>query len=129
MGTLYNRITGQSIGRLAALSDGVFAIAMTLLVLDLRVPDNTAVHSAHDVLRVLLTLSPRFIPYFMTFMTLGMPVGNTVTVRSYSPQTYCPRLVKLWNAGLSWLSCSTRSAHCCASLTRTGASHSSCCCN
>ena len=32
----YNRIAGQSVERLAALSDGVFAVAMTLLVLDLR---------------------------------------------------------------------------------------------
>ena len=34
----YNQIAGQSVERLAALSDGVFALAMTLLVLDLRAP-------------------------------------------------------------------------------------------
>jgi uncharacterized membrane protein len=38
MRTSYNRIAGQSVERLAALSDGVFAVAMTLLVLDLRAP-------------------------------------------------------------------------------------------
>ena len=31
MRTSYNRIAGQSVERLAALSDGVFAVAMTLL--------------------------------------------------------------------------------------------------
>ena len=29
----YNRIAGQSVERLAALSDGIFAMALTLLVL------------------------------------------------------------------------------------------------
>jgi uncharacterized membrane protein len=34
----YNQIAGQSVERLAAFSDGIFAVAMMLLVLDLRVP-------------------------------------------------------------------------------------------
>jgi uncharacterized membrane protein len=38
----YNRFTGQSLEHLTALSDGLFAVAMTLLVLDLRVPASTA---------------------------------------------------------------------------------------
>jgi len=38
MKTTYNRIAGQSVERIAALSDGIFAAPMTLLVLDLPGP-------------------------------------------------------------------------------------------
>jgi uncharacterized membrane protein len=41
MGGPYNRFTGQSLERLTALSDGVFAVAMTLLVLDVRAQAST----------------------------------------------------------------------------------------
>ncbi len=45
MAKSYNQIAGQSAERLAALSDGVFAVAMTLLALDLRAPAVEAIHS------------------------------------------------------------------------------------
>lgn len=68
----YNKIAGQSVERLAALSDGIFAVAMTLLVLDLRVPAAEAVHSEYDLGRVLVALAPQFITYLMSFLTLGI---------------------------------------------------------
>lgn len=72
MGTNYNQIAGQSIERLAALSDGLFAVAMTLLVLDLRVPAADAVRGEHDLWRGLVALSPRLTVYLMSFLTLGI---------------------------------------------------------
>jgi len=70
--TSYNEIAGRSVERLAALSDGVFAVAMTLLVLDLRAPAAAAVHSEHDLWRTLAALSPRLLVYVMSFLTLGI---------------------------------------------------------
>ena len=61
--TSYNQIAGRSVERLAALSDGVFAVAMTLLVLDLRAPAAAAVHNEHDLWRALAALSPRLVMY------------------------------------------------------------------
>lgn len=72
MNTQYNRIAGQSVERLAALSDGIFAVAMTLLVLDLRLPVADMVHSEHDLWRGLVALSPRLLMYLMSFLTLGI---------------------------------------------------------
>ena len=72
MHSLYNRVAGQSVERIAALSDGIFAVAMTLLVLDLRVPATDAVHSEHDLRHVLIALSPRLIIFLMSIMTNGI---------------------------------------------------------
>jgi uncharacterized membrane protein len=72
MATTYNRIAGQSVERLAALSDGIFAVAMTLLVLDLRVPTTEAVHTEHDLWRALVAIGPRLLMYLMSFLTLGI---------------------------------------------------------
>jgi len=73
MATTYETIAGRSIERLAALSDGVFAIAMTLLVLDLRVPAGAAIHGEHALFSsVFVALAPRLVPYVLSFMTLGI---------------------------------------------------------
>lgn len=71
MGT-YNHIAGTSIERLAALSDGLFAVAMTLLVLDLRTPAIELIHSEGDLWQALLALAPRLLVYLMSFLTLGI---------------------------------------------------------
>jgi uncharacterized membrane protein len=47
METTYNRLAGQSIGRLSGLSDSVFGFAMTLLVVALPTPISEAIHSEH----------------------------------------------------------------------------------
>jgi uncharacterized membrane protein len=69
----YNRFTGQSLDRLTALTDGVFAVAMTLLVLDLRVPVGTAAsaYSEHGLWEVLLKLGPNLAAYLLSFTMLG----------------------------------------------------------
>lgn len=84
MKTSYNLIAGTSLERLAALSDGIFAVAMTLLVLDLRVPVMDALHiqqpiwapgaiqSEQALWEALVNLAPRIVPYFMSFLTLGI---------------------------------------------------------
>ena len=72
MSATYNRFAGQSLDRLAALSDGLFAIAMTLLVLDLRVPASELIRSEGALWNALVSLSPHFIPYLMSFLTLGI---------------------------------------------------------
>jgi uncharacterized membrane protein len=72
MHSLYNRVAGQSVERLAALSDGFFAVAMTLLVLDLRVPAAEAIHSEHDLGHALIALTPRLIVFLMSVMTNGI---------------------------------------------------------
>jgi uncharacterized membrane protein len=53
--------------RLEAFSDGVFAIAGTLLVLDLRVPSDDP-----DLTRTLLGLWPAYAAYLVSFLTIGI---------------------------------------------------------
>jgi uncharacterized membrane protein len=56
-------------GRLESLSDGVFAFAMTLLVLDLAVPATQ--HSARHLLAALSDQWPGFLGYLVSFATVG----------------------------------------------------------
>jgi len=69
---MYNRLAGSSIDRLAGLSDGIFAVAMTLLVLDLQPPSHEIMHGDGAFVHALVALSPQLISYLMSFLTLGI---------------------------------------------------------
>ena len=57
--------------RIEALSDGVFSIAMTLLVLKLEVPEVMHHSSNAEMLQELLALGPQFATYVVTFLIAG----------------------------------------------------------
>ena len=68
----YNRLAGNSAERLSAISDGIFAVVMTLLVLELRSPAMEGIHSEQGLWAALAALSPEFVTYLMSFLTLGI---------------------------------------------------------
>jgi TMEM175 potassium channel family protein len=55
------------LSRMEAFSDGVFAIAITLLVLELSVPESSEGH----LLRSVLDLWPSYLAYIVSFATIG----------------------------------------------------------
>jgi uncharacterized membrane protein len=57
--------------RIEALSDGVVAIAITLLVLELKVPEVMSHHSDREMLEALIELSWQFATYVVTFLIAG----------------------------------------------------------
>ncbi len=57
--------------RIEALSDGIFAIAMTLLVLKLDVPEVMHHSSNEAMLQQLLAMAPAFLSYVVTFLIAG----------------------------------------------------------
>jgi uncharacterized membrane protein len=63
------RARAHSPHRLEALTDGVFAIAMTILVLDLKVPE---ADSRAELLQALQDQSPFFRAYLISFVLLGV---------------------------------------------------------
>ena len=90
----YNRIAGQSVERLAALSDGIFAVAMTLLVLDLRIPAAELVRTDRDLAHALLSIAPQIVMYLMSFLTLGIFWVGQQTQLNHLDRS---------NRGLTWI--------------------------
>lgn len=58
--------------RLDALTDGVFAVAMTLLVIDLRLPETFQPQSAAELLHRIAELGSQLLVYVISFYVLAM---------------------------------------------------------
>jgi uncharacterized membrane protein len=61
--------TQNETARIEAFSDGVFAIAITLLILEIRVPPQTPDGTLRDALR---GLWPSYVAFLASFMTIGV---------------------------------------------------------
>jgi hypothetical protein len=96
--------------RIEAFSDGVFAIAITLLVLDLKVPRDLA--GGRSLAQVLLAQWPAYLTFVTSFMTILVMWVNTI---ASSP----------WSGDPATVSCSTGMAPrgaCSRSASRSSAS-------
>lgn len=77
--------------RLAGISDGVFSVGMTLLVLGLAVPAMSSAGTDAELLQRLAALGPSVVIYAMSFMTLGifwLGQQNQLTQLAHSDRNY-----------------------------------------
>src|SRR5580692_1165437 len=65
-----------SLGRIGAFSDGVFAFAITLLVLAIRVPHPTDADAAQGLLALLAQQWRTYLVYALSFMNIGINWTN-----------------------------------------------------
>jgi uncharacterized membrane protein len=90
--------------RLDTLSDGIFAVAMTLLALDIRLPNDFEPRDGSELVDGLVNLWPKFLPYVMSFGVLGLCWLANIQVRSradYVNREY----VKWWLLYLLLITC------------------------
>src|SRR4030095_4366207 len=57
----------KSLARLEMFSDGVFAIAITLLILEIKVPSIDSIHAVSDLVNGLVDLWPSYFAFFYSF--------------------------------------------------------------
>ena len=58
--------------RLVFFSDGVFAIAITLLALEIRLPAGENILSENEMLQAMLGLGQHYLGYFISFLAIGV---------------------------------------------------------
>ena len=57
----------KSLARVEMFSDGVFAIAITLLIIEIKVPPIDSIHSVNDLVNALFHLWPSFFAFIYSF--------------------------------------------------------------
>jgi uncharacterized membrane protein len=67
--------------RLDALTDGLFGVAMTILVLDVRLPEDFHPSDHGSLFRALIALWPKFLPYALSFFVLGLRWLSSIQVK------------------------------------------------
>src|SRR5689334_16469364 len=88
-----------STSRLEAFCDGVFAIAITLLIIDIRIPSSEKIDSNADFLRALKHIAPSIFAFVLSFMIIlitwvnhhnALRLGNKISpMFIYANGFYC----------------------------------------
>ncbi|MFG1478627.1 TMEM175 family protein [Xanthobacter sp. V4C-4] len=81
--------------RVDALTDGVFAFAMTLLVVDIRLPEGLEITSSAALWQHLRALSPQAVAYVISFFVLAALWRSTIAVR-HDADDVAASTLKLW---------------------------------
>jgi uncharacterized membrane protein len=66
------RETGRDRDRIVNLSDGIFAIAITLLVLDIKVPNIPEDLVTSELPAAMVSLWPNYLGYFLSFVSIAV---------------------------------------------------------
>src|SRR6201996_9510189 len=90
--------------RLDALHDGIFSVAMTLLVLDVRLPEEFHPRDAAELVTAIGNLWPKFLPYVLSFAVLGLRWLASIEIRSRA-EYYNRAFVNLWLFYLLLITC------------------------
>jgi uncharacterized membrane protein len=64
--------TGFSKHRVEALADGIFAVAMTLLVIELKLPERSTIATQQDFIEAVALLFPKFQSWVISFFVLAI---------------------------------------------------------
>ena len=95
MSLTYHQLRDRSLDRIAGLSDGVFAFAMTLIVFEIQVPDPATITGEAQLWSALVGLAPRFVTYLLSLLTLGIAWNAQQTFLHYVARA---------DRALTWLS-------------------------
>jgi uncharacterized membrane protein len=90
--------------RFDALTDGIFGVAMTLLVLDVRLPEDFHPTDAAELLQGLYELMPKFVPYVLSFLVLGLRWLSGIRVRTKA-ETFGGTYFRWWLVYLLLITC------------------------
>ena len=63
---------GLSVHRIDALTDGIYAVAMTLLVIELKLPEHGAIHTPAEFNEAVLALLPRVYAWVISFFVMAL---------------------------------------------------------
>jgi len=87
-------IKSVELERLVFFSDAVFAIAITILVLELRPPERVGPDVTHTLLTGMVRLIPKFASYLFSFWIIGI---------NWFAHHRIFRHIRSWDDGLIWL--------------------------